>query len=113
MINGFNGAYRFLSNFYPVKSINGLITLEHHFQAAKTSDVNVRNAILMAETPSIAKKLGRHVDLRPDWEDIKINYMLDLLRWKFQDPELRQKLLSTRGHENRRELVGRSFLGKS
>lgn len=32
---------------------------------------------------------------RPDWEDVKVDIMLGLLRQKFQHPELGAKLLAT------------------
>lgn len=45
---------------------------------------------------SEAKRLGRHVALRSDWEEIKYSEMVDVLRAKFtQHPKLRDLLLST------------------
>lgn len=43
--------------------------------------------------------MGRSVHIRPDWEEIKVQTMLDLLKCKFQDPELKQKLLDTGDEE--------------
>lgn len=42
-----------------------------------------------------AKKQGRHVPLRNDWEDQKEWIMLQIVRSKFEDPTLAQKLLDT------------------
>lgn len=46
--------------------------------------------------PSEAKKLGRKVTLRKDWESVKIKIMEEIVRAKFvQNPELAQKLIAT------------------
>ena len=98
-IKEFEGEYAFLSNFYyaPVcyKGIN-YPTNEHYFQAMKTVDVELRKKIAAASTPGEAKRLGRHVPLRPHWEDIKEKVMLSGLELKFTThPDLREKLLAT------------------
>lgn len=92
MIREFKGKYGWLSNFF--EESDGL-TLEHRFQAAKTRDFSERQQILKAPTPSKAKYHGRSCTLREDWEDIKNDVMLDLLREKFKDPELAKLLLDT------------------
>ena len=108
MIDQFDGKYAFLSNFYdspiPVRVGNEIYTaktVEHAFQAAKTLlyDNPMAIRILTAETPGKAKKLGRHCRLHPDWEEVKDRVMLDLVRKKFQDPELAQKLIATGDEE--------------
>ena len=75
MINEFRGKYYFLSNFYssPV-TYEGLTYLNNEaaFQSVKTfSD---RECFTNLD-PSSAKKLGRRVQLRSDWEDVKYNVM--------------------------------------
>ena len=46
--------------------------------------------------PSEAKKLGRRVKLRKDWEAVKVKIMEELVRAKFtQNPDLADKLLAT------------------
>ena len=43
-----------------------------------------------------AKRLGRHVQLRPDWENVKLPIMEEIVRAKFtQHPELAARLLAT------------------
>ena len=94
-IDSFSGPYRFLSNFYPAPVLLDNVlypSTEHAFQAAKTT--GDRSAFLKG-TPTDAKRLGRRVALRPDWEAIKIDVMLDLLRQKFNGGGLRTKLLAT------------------
>jgi ribA/ribD-fused uncharacterized protein len=81
VIDSFSGSYRFLSNFWEHKP--GL-TNEHLYQAMKSSYWGEQIVVLSADTPGEAKKLGRMVTLRPDWEDIKDDVMLGLLRLKFR-----------------------------
>lgn len=79
-IDEFRGPYWFLSNFYK-HDVN--LTNEHLYQAMKTSDWRQQIVVLSASSPGEAKKLGRLVTLRPDWEEIKDDVMLELLRLKF------------------------------
>ena len=98
MIVTFEGENAFLSNFeespFEVAGIK-YPTVEHWFQAWKTTDLEIHKAIAAAPTPGKAKRMGRKVDLRPDWEQIKIEVMRAGLRYKFENPELRAKLLAT------------------
>lgn len=89
----FDGEERFLSNFY---WHNGWC-VEIPFQAAKTTDDTKQARILTSRTAAEAKRQGRSAVLRPDWEDVKEEIMLTLLREKFAIPEMRRKLLDT-GH---------------
>ena len=98
-ITSFRGDYRFLSNFYPAEvRMSGMEypTVEHAFQAAKTKDPNLRWKVRAAGTPGEAKRMGKNLELRPDWEEIKLEVMLALVRYKFtHHPELAEKLLTT------------------
>jgi ribA/ribD-fused uncharacterized protein len=108
MIDFFDGEYAFLSNFYNASCIfeeKLYPTVEHAFQAAKSLDHAERDWIAAAGSPGLAKRLGRSVNLRADWEKIKFNVMEECLRSKFSDPILKQKLLAT-GDE---ELVGGNY----
>lgn len=103
-IGEFQGPYRFLSNFWPAEvTLDGVAypTVEHAFQAAKTLDAKEREAIRTQGTPGEARKHGKLVHLRSDWETIKVDIMRELLRQKFSKEPLRSKLLMT----NRAELV--------
>jgi hypothetical protein len=91
MIKRFSGKYRFLSNFY---WHNGWC-VELPFQAAKAKTEEERQKILNCMDAREAKKLGRATKLREDWEEVKVQVMLTLLRNKFKIPELRQKLIET------------------
>ena len=110
MIDRFDGEYAFLSNYSasPFR-INYVLfpTMEHYFQANKADNQNDYLHIAYAPTPGEAKRLGRKIQLRPDWEEIKDNVMLTGLRKKFANPELRNLLLAT-GDE---ELVEGNYWG--
>lgn len=97
-ITEFTGQYRWLSNFYPCEvEFDGYVftTVEHAYQAAKTLDLDQRLYISMLEMPGQAKKAGRNVTLRSDWENVKVHIMRDLLRQKFTQPKFRALLLAT------------------
>lgn len=101
MINEFKGPYRFLSNFYPSIIVYCNIsypTVEHFFQAMKTTDGVARKRIAAYRYPGQAKKAGRGLVLRPDWEDIKIKVMAYGLRQKFEGTPLGIELVKTYPH---------------
>ncbi len=98
IINSFSGEHRFLSNFwYADVMLSGLAypTTEHAFQAAKTRDIGERKEIQGALTPGNAKRLGRAVTMRTDWDFIKLHVMLDVTRKKYAHPALRKQLIAT------------------
>lgn len=102
MIDCFDGRWAFLSNFYWNEiEFEGIIypTNEHFFQAMKTLDINERRAIANCLTPGRAKRMGRRVALRPDWEDVKESVMLEGLCLKFADEQLADWLLETGDEE--------------
>lgn len=98
MINEFRGQYYFLSNFYSANvEWNGIKYLNNEaaFQSAKTLDLNVRQKFANLN-PSTAKRKGRHIQLRHDWEKVKYEIMYEIVRAKFtQNEDLKLKLLST------------------
>lgn len=97
-IVAFQGEHRFLSNFFesPFQWKAVLApTLEHHFQAAKSENPTQIAWVYSAKTPYLAKRRGRQISLRSDWDDMKFGLMLDLVRQKFRDPVLRDLLLAT------------------
>lgn len=98
MISEFRGSYSFLSNFFPSPiMVDGLRypTVEHAFQAAKTTDKIWREKIRNATTPSRAKLFGRRCPIREDWEEKKLEVMEYLLQIKFRSPALQRRLLET------------------
>jgi len=99
-ILGFFGEYRYLSNFHLADIVfegDTYPASENAYMSAKTIDRKDRTPFFSA-TPKDAKKLGRLVPLRPDWEQIKIGVMCEILCYKFSPqhhPDLAQKLLDT------------------
>jgi ribA/ribD-fused uncharacterized protein len=97
-ISWFRDEYEFLSNFSASEiEYEGMLfpTVEHAFQAAKTLDIAERRKIGELATAGAAKRLGRRVRLRSDWEQIKVGLMRDLLRLKFSKADLSERLLAT------------------
>lgn len=98
LIDSFKGPYAFLSNFYPVEiEWEGLVypSLEHAFQASKTTSEDLRRYVRDQKTPGLAKRAGRTLELREDWDSERLWVMEALLVLKFSRPDLAEKLLAT------------------
>ena len=98
-VTEFWGEYRFLSNFYEAPfEWSGVLwmTSEHAYQAAKTQVESERLRIIEAPTPQAAKRLGKSVTMRDDWNEVRVGIMYEIVSEKFyQNPGLKQKLLAT------------------
>lgn len=98
MIKQFSGKYAFLNNafIHPIKW-NGKIydSAEHIYQSLKTLDGSEREKIRQSSSPKKAIKIGHQIKLRPLWEEIKFAAMYAVLADKFEDPQLKGKLLDT------------------
>ncbi len=98
MINRFINEHFYLSNFYVAPVEFDGITYQNNeaaFQAQKTLNLSLRHEFVGLD-PVEAKRKGRALALRPDWEEVKEPLMLAICRAKFeQNPELMQKLLLT------------------
>ncbi|MGD9725355.1 MAG: NADAR family protein [Nitrospira sp.] len=104
-IDNFKGEYRWLSNFHLCEiewQGDTYRSVEHAYQAAKTSDPEERRKIREAATCGKAKRLGQKVTLDPVWaareRSCKLATMRGLLWRKFQNPLLREKLIQTGRH---------------
>jgi len=99
VIDSFRGEFRFLSNFVGecvTPKGTRCATVEHGFQAAKTLDPAEQRMVLACSTPGQAKRAGRRVTLRANWDAVKLNVMSTLVKAKFsQSPALAAKLLAT------------------
>lgn len=102
MITSFRGRWTKLGNYSSCVVFykgHAYQSVEHAYQAQKSLDPGVQKLIRDCPTPATAKKTARAVRLREDWEQVKDQVMLDLLREKFvQEPE-RSILLSTGDEE--------------
>jgi ribA/ribD-fused uncharacterized protein len=101
-ITDFRGRHGFLSNFYRSPIVIDdmrCATVEHAFQALKTLDTVAREHVRSAPTAAEAKKRGRVVLLRPDWDAIRVSEMRRCLREKFSDLTLMAQLQATGNEE--------------
>ncbi len=105
----------FLSNFYPISiTVTFLIpkagtgamdvvtetypSVEHAYQAAKTFVAEERREFQRPYRdlyPGTAKKMGQFVTIRKDWNSAKVSTMVKLLELKFENTDLRERLLET------------------
>lgn len=93
----FEGVNRYLSNFYPSKVwLNGheFPTVENAYQYAKAKD-DSRVEEFINSSPGAVKRLGRKIEVREDWEEIKMAVMRELLSQKFGSGSMRERLLGT------------------
>ena len=98
----FRGEYAFLSNFYPAKVEIRMgkgrwyfPSAENAYQACKSENIEDWIALATME-PAAAKKYGRKIKLRENWDSIKLDVMELIVALKFiQNPELRAKLIAT------------------
>ena len=97
-IERFAGPHRFLSNFYPAPLVwegRYFPTAEHAYQAAKCRRSDEAWKIQEAPGPGVAKRLGRKIELRADWDEVKERVMLEIVRAKFENADLRRRLIAT------------------
>lgn len=96
-ILAFEGDYSWLSNFWPAEiALDGMVfpSVEHAYQAAK-ADLSQR-AVFLGCTAGKAKRLGRRVAQRADWERVRVDIMRSLIQQKFaRGSVLGQKLKAT------------------
>jgi ribA/ribD-fused uncharacterized protein len=97
-IIGFRGRYFFLSNFFSRRVIIDDFVFKNNeaaFQSHKPENIKLREFFCWLE-PSEAKKAGKKVKLRKDWESIKEEVMYKVVLAKFtQNFDLRNRLLMT------------------
>lgn len=106
-ITSFDGKYKFLSNFWLCKIVmEGIVyaSVEHAYQASKTTDSAIRKRIATSNNPAQAKRMGRTLELREEWSDadFRLGTMSMLIEQKFNSlthPELAQKLKDTAPRE--------------
>lgn len=120
----------------PIKDEYGIeyYSVERMYQACKTLDKNIRiNFTDMSLTEGEIKKLGNTINIRPDWEEVKLSVMENCVRQKYSNnPEHREELIRSipfeivewnRHHDNfwgvcicqkcsRDKIIGKSYLGK-
>lgn len=100
VINSFRDEHAYLSNFWmaEVRFPDGQVypSSEHAYQAQKTLDVASRLRIAALKQPGAAKREGSMLDIRPDWNMIRVQVMFHIVLLKFeQHPDLAEKLIAT------------------
>ena len=103
-IRNFDGDFGFLSNFSPhkIRDEEGTLwrTVEHYYQAMKTTDYVDQGRIWSTSTPGKAKKLGQTVKMRNDWDTKKFDFMAEAVALKFlRHKDIRKLLVSTEGYK--------------
>jgi hypothetical protein len=96
----FYGKEHPFSNFYPSEvEIDNITypTTEHYFQAMKAYNTVDKVSITIAESPYLAKKLGRSCKARKDWNSVKAIFMEKAVRAKFTQNEKLKKFLLKSG----------------
>lgn len=110
-ILGFFQEFAFLSNFFEAPLVyKGLNwpTSEHAYQAMKSEDPGVWTYFTLLGTPGEAKRSGGKITLRSNWEQLKDDFMYEIVLAKFeQNEDLKQKLLAT----GNRKLVELNYWG--
>lgn len=98
-IDNFVEQYRFLSNFYPTTVALGTLvwpSAEHAYQAAKSQNPHDWKDVMECVSPGAAKRMGRHITMRPDWHEIRLEVMEEIVLAKFsQNPVLATRLIET------------------
>jgi|ERR1035437_1316875 ribA/ribD-fused uncharacterized protein len=82
-------------------SISGVTwpSAAHFYYGQKTLDENLREEIRRSVTPVEARKLGKSLKLRPQWEEMKFDIMLVAFRAKFSQHESCKQFLLATGHK--------------
>lgn len=102
-ITSFSGEHRFLSNFWGATIISeGYVfpSAEHFYQASKcVREEDILKFVHHAQpylSAGGAKKLGRQIWIRDDWDEIKLDVMHYIVEAKFtQNPSLKTMLKAT------------------
>jgi len=99
MIKEFQGEYRWLSNMWPVcieYKGRKFYNVENAFHSEKSGDGSFKDFCAHEVEGRIVKeKQYEMIKLRPDWDLIKFDILLELTRIKFSQIELQRKLLAT------------------
>ena len=109
IIDGFKGRFSFLSNFHPCEVEHQGIrypSVEHYYVAMKCNNEQMLNGRhytigdfreMIARIPSaaIVKSIGKKMQVRKDWNEKRLEFMLYGVREKFKDANLSELLLST------------------
>lgn len=88
LIHKFSDEFELYSNFYMTPILyQGMVfkSSEHAFQAQKAISPIDFSAICNAETPGKAKRIGRKIPMKDEWDEIKLGIMKEIVRSKFEN----------------------------
>lgn len=98
-IESFRGEYFWLSNFYPCAVVVRSFVFkcaEAAYQCAKSTNQSEDVWRFVEMNGAEAKKAGRKLEVREDWDYIKIDIMREVVESKFRNnADIRKKLLDT------------------
>ena len=99
IITRFRGPFKFLSNLYATPITykgHTYCCLEAAYQAQKSLDSTIHARFANIRLPYKARGMGQRIKtIRPDWFDIRISIMEELLYIKFSHPQLKEWLQCT------------------
>ena len=101
-IKSFTGIYAVFSNFTPIRiEFENMIfgSVEHAYVASTSTNLKFRRDVAMipANQAGKAKRMGRIVHLRSDWESVKDGFMKDFVKQKFTKNVLFKEVLLDTG----------------
>jgi ribA/ribD-fused uncharacterized protein len=104
MIDKFVGDFKKFSNFEPVIIFwKGLKfpSVEHAYASSKSPNPKfwLEISMLPAKKANVARKRGRNTRLRPNWKELRVDFMEKFLRQKFEYDRFKELLLSTHDEE--------------
>jgi ribA/ribD-fused uncharacterized protein len=100
VINRFSGKHYFLSNMYMHEIVYKGVTYpssEHAYQSAKATNIEDHDFVRSSFSSTLSKTRARKIKTRDDWDEIKYDIMKEILYIKFEDKELKKKLIDTDG----------------
>jgi ribA/ribD-fused uncharacterized protein len=101
IISEFQGEHRWLSNHVLARIVYDgyeFPTVEHAYVYSKTLVKEEQDFFLSEMTemsPGQAKRIGKSLTLRPDWDLVRLDIMRDMTTQKYKIPYYRTKLLET------------------
>ena len=99
IITRFRGPFKFLSNLYSTPITykgHTYCCLEAAYQAQKSLDPAIQERFTNIRLPYKSRGMGQSIKtIRPDWFDIRISIMEELLYIKFSHPQLKEWLQCT------------------
>lgn len=99
MIPEFKNKYRWLSNFYPVEiTLDGIAypSVEHAYMSSKSDDTSWKHFCSdVSNSAGTVKKRSREIQLKPEWDNLKLSIMKECINQKYAQEPFRSKLIAT------------------